>query len=245
MIWFIGPKRWSNISRHIDPPTMGEIIAGRTRRATNSRLPGRSAWKCRARSMPRTSWIGSATAMIASVRHDRPSRAAGRERALRVVGEADERSGCVGAGDVLQADDDRPQERKQADEQQDEDGRARRNARPGSRRSGPSGPLLKRLCRPSPSLPIGGRLRRPDLVGLALLVDADALGDLVPFGGERVERRLRVLAADRRDHRPRHRILVAEGLDDREVGKSRRGAVLEDLQIVLGGRPELLVLGQS
>jgi hypothetical protein len=68
MIWFKGPKRWSNISRHIDPPTIGEIIAGSTRRATISRLPGRSAWKCSAMSMPRTSWIGNATAMMARVR---------------------------------------------------------------------------------------------------------------------------------------------------------------------------------
>src|SRR5829696_7450160 len=96
--------------------------------------------------------------------------------------------------------------------------------------------------RPWPSLAIGRGLGSPDLVGLALLVDAHALGDLVPFRRERVERRLRVLAADRRNHGTRHGILIAEGLDDRNVGIAGRGAFLQDLEVLRSRRPELLVL---
>ncbi len=68
MIWFTGPNCWSSISRHIEPATIGDITAGSTSRLTKTFFRGRSAWKCSASSMPSTSWIGSATAMIRKVR---------------------------------------------------------------------------------------------------------------------------------------------------------------------------------
>ena len=73
-------------------------------------------------------------------------------------------------------------------------------SQPGAAPAGPEGPAgrLAVMYVSLRSLAIGRGLRRPDLIGLALLVDADCLGDLVPFGGHGIERRLGILAADRR-----------------------------------------------
>ena len=130
MIWLIGPKLWSNISRHIEPATIGETTAGKTRSATNSRLSGRSTWKCKASSRPSTSSIGSATARMSKRAPERGPDARIGERASR---NWRARPSCrywlepVRSWKLTTTD---QRKRKQPDEQHDEDGRARQRRAP-------------------------------------------------------------------------------------------------------------------
>src|SRR5918999_6557724 len=64
---------------------------------------------------------------------------------------------------------------------------------------------------PSVALRIRVRLGGPVLVGLTLGIGADLLRERVPLGRRLVERRLRVLARERRGDRPGEAFLVGEG----------------------------------
>ena len=67
MIWLIGPYWLSNISRQVEPATMGEITVGMMSSATKTCLSGIFSRKSCAISSPSTSSMGSAIARIRKV----------------------------------------------------------------------------------------------------------------------------------------------------------------------------------
>ena len=122
MTALIGPNRSSNINRQVAPTTTGESTEGTIASATMIWRNGILLRKSCAINSPRTSWRGSAMAVMMRVcsieDHSRPS-----WEQPRVVEEAGEVIVLHQRRDVLEAHNERVQNRIQADEQNDENGR--------------------------------------------------------------------------------------------------------------------------
>ena len=161
--------------------------------------------------------------------------------------------------DPHEAHDQRIEQREQAHQQQQEDGRRHQPVseipvRIGAKRQRPidvmCDPLAREelparrngragteTCRDDYDYWIGARLRRPVGINRLLLVDADLLGDRVPFAGGRIENRLRILARPQLRHRLAQHFLVLVGLQQRQIEQTVLGARLERREVILGIRP--------